>query len=199
VSIYFLICPISKTIRYVGVTNDPKRRLEDHCQAGQANPRMRAWIDGLVRLGTRPEMVIVGKVAGSGWEAAERAWIKWFRCRHCGLYNIHRGGMPSKVEVAQRTNGLTKAEAVALHPKARVHGAINKLGVYHRNVVVPLSLPKRKARNKVRRAIAQRQAAKGEKLQVPAPQGAFTLRGLNDEVKAERVFREQLKRRATGR
>lgn len=91
--IYLLVDPRDRTIRYAGVTNDLARRLSEHLQASQANPRMRQWITELGALAMTPEMLPV-EWPGKNWPRAERAWIAWLRSHGGDTYNIAAGGLP---------------------------------------------------------------------------------------------------------
>jgi hypothetical protein len=91
--IYLLVDPRDRTVRYAGVTTDLARRLAEHLQASQTNPRMRQWIGELGALGLKPELLPV-EWPGKNWQRAERAWIAWLRSHGGDTYNIAAGGLP---------------------------------------------------------------------------------------------------------
>ncbi len=93
IRIYVLCDPRDNTVRYVGVTSNPERRLHEHYHDGSPhNPRMRHWIATLRNVGARPTMHLVASCFSGNWQKAERRWISFFR-RFAGLYNIHKGGL----------------------------------------------------------------------------------------------------------
>lgn len=92
VVIYALVDPRDETIRYVGVTNDRSRRLEEHSNSQKGNRSLRDWTAELRVYGCVLEMIQLGN-AGGDWEQAEINWIAWFRENGFALYNIHKGGI----------------------------------------------------------------------------------------------------------
>jgi GIY-YIG catalytic domain len=54
--IYALIDPRDGAIRYIGITNNPDQRLEEHLNGRGNNPLKREWVYGLRRLGLAPIM-----------------------------------------------------------------------------------------------------------------------------------------------
>lgn len=56
--VYLLQDPRDKTIRYVGVTNNPKRRLSQH-KTSPANKKLKTWIDSLKSQNIEPDMLII--------------------------------------------------------------------------------------------------------------------------------------------
>src|SRR5688572_21664997 len=79
VRIYALVDPYDSTVRYVGKTTSPGRRLGLHMELKQSNFLLTEWLRGLKDAGTRPIMHILQKVARDRWEEAERHWITFFR------------------------------------------------------------------------------------------------------------------------
>jgi len=93
VYIYGLRCPLRGEIRYVGKSDDPKRRLRAHL--GLRNPRhpKDCWIKGLVAKGLEPELVILREVAdGDDWTKAEQDEIAAALARGLSLFNRTMGG-----------------------------------------------------------------------------------------------------------
>lgn len=54
--LYYLIDPRTQLVRYVGVTNNPKRRLTDHLKA-KGNSRKAKWIRALRKIGMSPILI----------------------------------------------------------------------------------------------------------------------------------------------
>jgi len=77
--IYALHCPIADTVRYIGKTNSPGKRLKSHLSAARTNAykhHASAWIRKLLSVGLEPRMEIIETLAeGESWQAAERSWI----------------------------------------------------------------------------------------------------------------------------
>lgn len=93
--IYVLKCPSSGEIRYVGKTDNPKRRLNRHIRdsaRGSSDYRSR-WIRTLLASGSKPIMEIVRTLEPhEDWQEAEIAEIKIHRERGCRLTNCTDGG-----------------------------------------------------------------------------------------------------------
>lgn len=69
ISIYALIHPTTKDVRYVGQTNNPPKRFSEHC--ADAN-----WIIDLQAQGLLPDMVILETCQKSNALERESHWIK---------------------------------------------------------------------------------------------------------------------------
>lgn len=78
--IYGLKCPIAKTIRYVGKSNNPEARFIAHrCTARtkRFNHHTARWLRKLERQGLKPELEILERLdEGSEWAARERYYIE---------------------------------------------------------------------------------------------------------------------------
>jgi len=63
--VYTLICPLEQMIRYIGVTNNTKRRYNEHCNVRRLKKRnnmhKRNWIAKLRKLKLQPEMKILAE------------------------------------------------------------------------------------------------------------------------------------------
>lgn len=55
-TIYALIDPRDNSIRYIGITNNPDQRLDEHLSGRGNNPPKREWVYELRRLGLAPIM-----------------------------------------------------------------------------------------------------------------------------------------------
>lgn len=87
-AIYVLTEPRSETVRYVGKSNFPPRRLSDHISAakklkkrgrkvlpGEFSYSVTDWIAELLDKGLYPRMLVIEIVASSTAEEVERKWI----------------------------------------------------------------------------------------------------------------------------
>ena len=94
VYIYGLKDPITKEIRYVGKTVNPKSRYQKHVKNDDmCNRHKKAWINSLKRTGHKPEMVILEETDEKHWDARERYWIKTGLESEWPLVNILSGGV----------------------------------------------------------------------------------------------------------
>jgi len=76
VSIYGLVDPRSGSLRYVGQSRDPERRLQGHLSgAGAGAKRKREWIQELRDEGSRPTLVILD--AAPPGQEADRLEFDW--------------------------------------------------------------------------------------------------------------------------
>jgi hypothetical protein len=91
--IYALIDPITNEVRYVGRTNDPKRRMEGHLNSSaKGNKGKFEWIAQLKAQGKRPQMTILEECTPDTWEAAEKRWIAHYRAINTAMTNKASGG-----------------------------------------------------------------------------------------------------------
>lgn len=78
-SIYGLLDPRTKIIRYVGFSSKPLiHRLREHiCEARKRNSCHRhRWIRSLLTENFSPEIVLLERVNAANWQERERHWIK---------------------------------------------------------------------------------------------------------------------------
>lgn len=92
--IYGLKCPISGKVRYVGKTNNLKKRYYSHLNPdkGEVNMHKKRWIKKLLNQGEKPEIIILEKIYDGQWEESEVKWIKKGHDEKWGLTNIADGG-----------------------------------------------------------------------------------------------------------
>jgi hypothetical protein len=91
--IYALVDPRTREIRYIGKTDKPAARLGLHIRTSASENTYRArWIRSLVAKGLRPILQIIDKVCVHDWQAAEAAYIIFFREEGCDLTNATPGG-----------------------------------------------------------------------------------------------------------
>jgi predicted GIY-YIG superfamily endonuclease len=71
-SVYFLRCPVTLSVRYVGITSDEVARKQCHTQKKKeqesGNPRRRKWVEWLRSKKLRPTFEV--KLTGLSWHAA---------------------------------------------------------------------------------------------------------------------------------
>lgn len=176
--IYALVCPIAETIRYIGKTNDPEKRLAQHISQTKAgrkqHQRCSNWIKNLRGLGLRPSMRILYRVAeNEDWRVIERRLIAEHREAGYPLTNLAAGGegwqdMPPEVVDRMReslSRYLMGPEGVEHRRKMRAAAATPQAKAKHRaSRVAYLSAPGvRERMAEAGRAQAMRPGAK-EKL-----------------------------------
>jgi GIY-YIG catalytic domain-containing protein len=88
------LCDVDGEIRYVGKSNEPKRRLYVHRSSHNHYRGIPVydWIFSLSQKGQKPSMVILEEVDNSEWEAAEQRWIAELRQQGARLLNVLDGG-----------------------------------------------------------------------------------------------------------
>lgn len=90
--IYALIDPVTDRIRYIGKTDNPKRRFREHCK-DKSRVHRSAWIKGLTSKGLEPIMEILETLPDDAdWQYAERGWISFTKRIGCDLTNKTDGG-----------------------------------------------------------------------------------------------------------
>lgn len=93
VTIYGLVDPWTRTVRYIGKTEKPiEQRVAEH-MANPTNDDMWFWLGLLSDVGQKPEPVILQRCGFNEWRAAERAWIFW-AAGGWRIYNRDPGGTP---------------------------------------------------------------------------------------------------------
>lgn len=112
ITIYGLLDPRTAKVRYVGKTNDPKRRLSQHIK-GRDDQRMtpvRTWVKALARRGIEPRMIEIELCEPAQWEDRERYWIRYFRDGGHDILNMADGGnQPHCAVEVRRENGRRSA------------------------------------------------------------------------------------------
>lgn len=93
VYIYVLEDPITKNIRYVGKTKNPKMRFHNHCnKQHNVKSHKRNWINSLKNKGLKPIMSIIDEVSENDWHFWEKYWILQLKIWGCDLTNHTSGG-----------------------------------------------------------------------------------------------------------
>ena len=81
-------------IRYVGKSDNPKKRFKRHLEEGFKNTltHKKAWLNGLLTKGEKPILNIIDEVSKSDWVLSEQYWISQFRSWGFSLVNSTIGG-----------------------------------------------------------------------------------------------------------
>jgi hypothetical protein len=90
--VYFLRCPQTHEVRYVGLSNCPERRFVEHLM-GFCGPKTHRWISSLLRRGLEPVMDVQYMAPSRDRAAlAEAMYIAAFRRLGAHLTNLTDGG-----------------------------------------------------------------------------------------------------------
>lgn len=91
--IYGLVDPRDDSIRYVGKSNNPKKRLYYHIKESKNKNSCHRhhWINSLLPL--RPEIIILEKVSVDKWQQREIFWIDRAKEIYDNLTNNAKGGL----------------------------------------------------------------------------------------------------------
>lgn len=90
--IYALIDPITQFIRYIGKTNNLKRRYTKHLTTSKTSKiHSSLWIKSLLNKNEKPIMKLIEIVNTNNWQEREIYWIKYYRTQF-DLTNITEGG-----------------------------------------------------------------------------------------------------------
>ena len=93
VYIYTLEHPVTKEVRYIGKTKNPKERFHNHCnRLHNQYSHKRNWINSLRNQGLKPVMNILDEINESEWKYWEKFWIEQFRQWGFDLVNHTSGG-----------------------------------------------------------------------------------------------------------
>lgn len=90
--IYGLKDPRDGAIHYVGKSNRPNYRLQQHMKDKASNPGKASWLGELEAGGLVPTVVILEETDEGDWPEAERRWIAKGRSEGWPLTNILDGG-----------------------------------------------------------------------------------------------------------
>jgi hypothetical protein len=93
-SVYVLLDPRDGEARYVGVSQDVRRRFNAHMSTAKRGLNMynvTRWIGGLLKRGLTPILCVV-ETGISDWVQAEKGWIAHLKHAGCRLVNSTDGG-----------------------------------------------------------------------------------------------------------
>lgn len=104
-SIYVLLDPQTREVRYVGKTRNPKARLLSHWYSKSRTYTSR-WIQKIKANGLLPEMKIIESgLSESEWPDREKFWIQSYKESGSSLTNIAEGGKSTKSHHKKKSNG----------------------------------------------------------------------------------------------
>ncbi len=89
--IYALLDPADETVRYIGITISPAKRLQCHRENDCKNRDLRAWLESLPN---GPLLRVLSTVSRGCWKKAEKSWISYARSQG-RVFNLHDGGSSS--------------------------------------------------------------------------------------------------------
>lgn len=130
--IYVLSDPRTNHVRYVGKTFNLKDRFSQHICLKileRNNTKNTAWIKSLLNLGLKPIMEVIEEFDAddvSGWEEAEKFWIKTLRFCGCDLNNLEPGGISGKTHSDETRLKISKSRVGFRHTeetKARIRAS----------------------------------------------------------------------------
>ncbi len=90
--IYALVDPITERVRYIGKSDNPKKRMNSHLTDTRYSKHKVNWIQKLKRQGLVPLLLIIEEVDVSLWKERERYWIAFYRQQQLDLINETDGG-----------------------------------------------------------------------------------------------------------
>lgn len=92
--IYILIDPRNNHVRYIGKTDNPRKRFNDHLNDGYSNYNTHKvnWIKSLYKLGLKPIFEILDEVKETEWEFWEMHYISLYKSWGYKLTNGTFGG-----------------------------------------------------------------------------------------------------------
>ena len=105
VYVYGLCDPITQQLRYIGKSNNLKKRYQSHIRYRDKS-HLTSWIKQLITIKKMPEMFLIEEVPIKEWQEAERFWISYFKYIGADLVNMLPGGLGGAVigrEISQET------------------------------------------------------------------------------------------------
>ncbi len=103
--IYILICPLDGLVKYVGKSNNPEKRLKDHCLDFRCMDLNKAmWIRELRAQNMKPFLRVIDEVDYDHWKEREEYWCNYFKSYGYVLFNT------------RSRNGLTYANSKTFRP-----------------------------------------------------------------------------------
>jgi predicted GIY-YIG superfamily endonuclease len=131
ISIYTLTDPSTNKIRYVGQTNDPKRRLSRHINNSRAFKDKRHISNWIRSLTSAPIMDIIEVCEYSIRNSRENYWIDYYKNQGCNLCNSSNGGAGAGIgnkNCLGRVMSKQTRQKIANANKGNTNGLGNKGG-----------------------------------------------------------------------
>lgn len=92
--IYALCEPGTRTIRYIGKSNNPQGRLRQHRSHSKSlSSHLGHWMNEIISRGQKPNLLILKEIPENDWEDWERCYIRNARMMGFSLVNIEEGGV----------------------------------------------------------------------------------------------------------
>lgn len=133
--IYALHCPIAKTVRYIGKSNNPTERLKQHiyfAETGRSDHHAARWIRKVLKAGQTLKLEIIAEIGPrEDWREVERHWIAKGKSLGWKLTNTTAGGdgveITCPIALARWQQAVKKAWA---NPALRRHSSETLLRFY---------------------------------------------------------------------
>ena len=94
--IYFLICPIDKSVKYVGKSKNPKRRYKQHItKLDKLMTPKRKWLEMLFKNELLPVIEIIEKCESNGRER-EQFYVNKYLDTILNIHNPEKGAKSFK-------------------------------------------------------------------------------------------------------
>lgn len=90
--IYALVDPITEQVRYIGKSNNPRKRYNAHLTDTRFSKHKINWIKKLKEQSLVPVLQILEEVSQEIWQERERYWIAFYREHGHNLINETDGG-----------------------------------------------------------------------------------------------------------
>lgn len=124
VFIYALCEPGTRTVRYIGKTFNPGRRLGTHVRdSSRKKSHLGNWLRGLLSCGAKPDMIILCEVSEDKWREEEVRQIRDARTLGARLVNANDGGFGENPSAETRKKMSLAATGKRLPPRSREHCA----------------------------------------------------------------------------
>lgn len=123
--IYVLKCPFTLIVKYVGKTNNPQLRWNQHKSDSRTKIcKLKSWIISLKRKNTLPIFEIIDTCNSNEWKTREMIWINKFKSDGIVLKNMTGGGDGATTLSDEMKSYLSKIKMGKKlnysHPKRRI-------------------------------------------------------------------------------
>lgn len=130
VFIYVLVDPRTNRARYVGKTDNLKRRYSCHLATAKLrDSHLRRWLYTLTSKGKRPKMQVLEITDATNWQEREQFWINTLRKQGENLVNTSDGGkggsgkhtVNARQKISAARQGMTFSDEHRQHLKDSRH------------------------------------------------------------------------------